>query len=276
MVDVDLAYLHLLGDIFDQRTDLAPTNTERAVSERVMSKYFGQPYYWASYPSTALVVIEAAVPKKIISISDDDPLTVKAVASRLSTSDKHIYALMKEGKIPFIKIRKSYRIIAGELEEYLQENSNGISLPVEASHTYYIRESSKIMRLCNTITHPGGITNCLPSLLHPRGNAYTAIKRALECGSAVEDIDGIYEIYRRAAEEPNIQCYICGELIPLRERHVDHVIPLLWGGPTTPFNLAIVHAGCNLAKSAQAPEEIAVYDESVVWRARQGYNNEIM
>jgi len=48
-------------------------------------------------------------------------LTVKAVARRLSVSDKYIYALLSERRMPYIKVGNAYRILESELEEYLEK-----------------------------------------------------------------------------------------------------------------------------------------------------------
>lgn len=52
---------------------------------------------------------------------DKEWLAVKAVARRLGVSDKHIYAMIAERKLPFIKIDNAYRIPLDELEEYLEK-----------------------------------------------------------------------------------------------------------------------------------------------------------
>jgi len=54
------------------------------------------------------------------SLLDKKWLPVKAVARKLGVSDKHIYALLSERKIPFVKVGKAYRIPLDELEEYLE------------------------------------------------------------------------------------------------------------------------------------------------------------
>lgn len=95
-------------------------------------------------------------------------------------------------------------------------------------------------------------------------SAHGAKRRALVADSIVGDVSGIAELYRHAREDPGIRCYICGDLIPIGQRHVDHIIPLSRGGPTTLANLAITHARCNLQKNDKLPEEIDIYDKSVL------------
>jgi len=68
----------------------------------------------------------------------------------------------------------------------------------------------------------------------------------------------IAAIYKRALEAPKIRCYLCGEIIPLGKRHVDHIYPLSKGGKHIPSNLAIACQTCNISKSAKLPREIGL------------------
>lgn len=43
-------------------------------------------------------------------------------------------------------------------------------------------------------------------------------------------------------------CGICGDPVPYREMHLDHIIPLSLGGPTEPWNLRPAHAKCNTGR----------------------------
>lgn len=52
----------------------------------------------------------------------EEMLTVKAVARRLNVSDKLIYKMIAEGRIPHIKVGKSYRILKSELSEWLRSH----------------------------------------------------------------------------------------------------------------------------------------------------------
>ena len=92
--------------------------------------------------------------------------------------------------------------------------------------------------------------------------AYGAIRRALIAGAMIDittaQKEEIAEIYRIAREEPRVRCYLCGDLIPLGERHVDHIVPVSKGGSSRPSNLAVTCAKCNLEKSAKTPEEIGL------------------
>ena len=73
-----------------------------------------------------------------------------------------------------------------------------------------------------------------------------------------EEKEQVKEIYRRAKEDKNVRCYICGKKIPMGERHVDHIIPISKGGTSKPSNLAIACKECNLRKHAKTPEEIGL------------------
>ena len=81
--------------------------------------------------------------------------------------------------------------------------------------------------------------------------ALTAKRKALKLAATVGNLEDIKEIYRQAAEDKGIVCYLCGEKIPLGERNVDHVFPLSKGGEHSARNLKITHAACNLQKGAK-------------------------
>lgn len=92
--------------------------------------------------------------------------------------------------------------------------------------------------------------------------ARSAARRALIAGATVGDRAEITEIYRRAEEDEPIRCYLCGDLIPLGDREVDHVIPVkpkdktIEPGKHAAFNLRIVHSRCNSRKSNKMLEEL--------------------
>jgi|GEM_PF-6665850 len=92
----------------------------------------------------------------------------------------------------------------------------------------------------------------------PELAAKTAARRALIAGATLGNLAEIAEIYRRAKEEPNIRCYLCGKMIPLGSRHVDHVYPISGGGMHRPANLAVACSSCNVKKHDKLPEEIGL------------------
>jgi len=88
--------------------------------------------------------------------------------------------------------------------------------------------------------------------------AKTIARRAARLGAPEESLAEIEEIYRQAKERKTLRCYLCNRLIPLGDRHVDHIFPASKGGPTRPSNLAVACSKCNLKKSAKLPEEIGL------------------
>lgn len=89
-------------------------------------------------------------------------------------------------------------------------------------------------------------------------NAHASARRALVLGATIGNIAEIKEIYRIAKDEKRIRCYLCGKLIPIGERHVDHIMPLSKGGQHRPSNLAVACKTCNLSKGAKLPSEMGV------------------
>jgi len=92
--------------------------------------------------------------------------------------------------------------------------------------------------------------------------ASDAKRRALEAGAligaTVSQLAEIAEIYRKAQEERQVRCYLCGQLISKGHRHVDHIMPLSKGGAHRPLNLAVACDTCNLHKYAKLPYEVGV------------------
>jgi 5-methylcytosine-specific restriction endonuclease McrA len=89
-------------------------------------------------------------------------------------------------------------------------------------------------------------------------SAYSAKRRALKAGSAVGDPAATKALYRQARENKRVRCYLCGKLIPMGRRHVDHVYPLVKGGAHGGPNLAVACATCNLKKKDKLPHEIGL------------------
>lgn len=88
--------------------------------------------------------------------------------------------------------------------------------------------------------------------------AYNAAREALILGATIGNLAEIKEIYRRAKEDARIRCYLCGKLIPIGHRHVDHIIPLSRGGAHRPSNLAVACDECNLNKGRKTPEDLGL------------------
>ena len=92
--------------------------------------------------------------------------------------------------------------------------------------------------------------------------ARSAKRRALKAGALVGATIAqkaeIKAIYKRAKEDPKVRCYLCGDLIKMGERQVDHIMPLSKGGTHRPSNLAVACASCNLKKHDKLPEEAGI------------------
>ena len=94
---------------------------------------------------------------------------------------------------------------------------------------------------------------------HPEKDAsHSAMRRARLAGATTVQRAEIEAIYRKAREQEVLRCYICKKLIPLGDRHVDHIFPVSKGGPTRPSNLGITHSKCNLSKGAKHPNELGL------------------
>lgn len=57
-------------------------------------------------------------------------------------------------------------------------------------------------------------------------------------------------------------CGICGRSVPWPEKHIDHVIPVMRGGPTMRWNLRVACHDCNGRKHDYLDEELGVVDLS--------------
>lgn len=78
--------------------------------------------------------------------------------------------------------------------------------------------------------------------------AANAARHAMILGATIGNLAEIKEVYRQAHEDEPIRCYLCGKLIEMGDRHVDHKIPLSKGGKHCVSNLGITHSFCNLSK----------------------------
>jgi len=88
-------------------------------------------------------------------------------------------------------------------------------------------------------------------------------RRALIAGATIGDLDEIEEIYRQAVEDEGIICYLCGEVIEKNCGQVDHIFPVSKGGVHSAENLRIVHAHCNLKKSAKIIDAEALIEKNI-------------
>ena len=73
-----------------------------------------------------------------------------------------------------------------------------------------------------------------------------------------------------ARDEP--PCHICGEPIDYQAHYlhpssytIDHITPIVKGGPDTLDNLAAAHRSCNRAKSDHVPHRQVTYTTDRTW-----------
>ena len=72
----------------------------------------------------------------------------------------------------------------------------------------------------------------------------------------------IKAIYHEAKCHEPVFCTYCGEPVPKKSRHVDHIIPFSRGGLHVPENLAISCARCNLRKRGKLPGEMTIQSDA--------------
>jgi len=51
-------------------------------------------------------------------------------------------------------------------------------------------------------------------------------------------------------ERDGQRCHLCGKRVPLKDIHLDHLVPLSKGGAHAPDNIAVAHSTCNLRRHA--------------------------
>lgn len=82
-----------------------------------------------------------------------------------------------------------------------------------------------------------------------------AIRRARLRGAAIGDAKDLHAAYNFIHAALRLRCYWCGKVVPVEDRHVDHIVPLAQGGAHAAWNLCCACAGCNLRKRAALPAE---------------------
>lgn len=92
--------------------------------------------------------------------------------------------------------------------------------------------------------------------LHPGASLAKANRRrARQAGAQMSAGPVVRLAYDHIKNTHGLRCYWCSKPVPIRARHVDHIIPLARGGSHTPSNLCCSCSSCNLAKGAKLPEE---------------------
>jgi 5-methylcytosine-specific restriction endonuclease McrA len=81
------------------------------------------------------------------------------------------------------------------------------------------------------------------------GRKSEAKRRARKLALPYEDVDP-----RVVFKRDKGVCGICGELVDPSDWHLDHVIPLVQGGPHTYANVQTTHPFCNLSKGGRGHE----------------------
>jgi len=144
--------------------------------------------------------------------------------------------------------------------EYHYANKETCNAASRAYHSAHIDESKASCRAYYAATRKERRAYNAAHL--PEDAARSAARRAMKAGwllgaTAAQKAE-IDEIYRKAKEEPNIRCYLCGEKVPLGSRHVDHVRALANGGAHRASNLGVTCASCNLEKGSKTLEEMGL------------------
>jgi hypothetical protein len=71
-----------------------------------------------------------------------------------------------------------------------------------------------------------------------------ALKRAKAKGAVIGDIEALHAVYNRAKTDDVVVCRDCGEEIPIEDRNVIHIVPILEGGAHSAENLGICCTDC--------------------------------
>jgi 5-methylcytosine-specific restriction endonuclease McrA len=129
--------------------------------------------------------------------------------------------------------------------EYYQEHKVRAALRWQV---YYQEHKKEIMMRAQRYSH----------LHQVERTARESKRRGLIAGVTIGNLAEINEIYRKAKEDQKVRCYLCGKLIPMGHRHVDHIIPITKGGAHRPSNLAVACDTCNQHKYNKTPEEIGI------------------
>jgi len=187
--------------------------------------------------------------------------------------DLEYNAANKEGRADYVEKNKERILIrdakyrSEHLEEksvynakYTRENKDRLA-PYYASYRGEHREENVAYGKEYRENNKEKISEYIKANL-PKYSERSAARRALKVGwllgaTAAQKAE-IDEIYRKATEEPNIRCYLCGRVIPLGDRHVDHILPFDKDGPHRPSNLAVTCSHCNLSKGAKHPNELGI------------------
>lgn len=88
-----------------------------------------------------------------------------------------------------------------------------------------------------------------------KARALGQLKRARKRKALIGDMLEIEKFYEYVHHEARLRCYYCKVIIPQKERHVDHKIPLARGGAHSLENLCCACAVCNMKKHTKTVDE---------------------
>lgn len=88
-----------------------------------------------------------------------------------------------------------------------------------------------------------------PHILRARTARYRSRKRKAMQG----DQQQVSAFYAAASAAPRLPCYWCGKRTKQDDRHIDHIVSLLKGGPHSVENLCVSCAACNMLKRDTDP-----------------------
>lgn len=97
---------------------------------------------------------------------------------------------------------------------------------------------------------------------HPdQRRAASIARRARKMGGRIGDRKSYNAFVKWVRTARSIACYWCRKRTTPRQRHIDHVIPLIKGGVDVLANVCVACRACNQRKSAKLPEDFAGQSE---------------
>ena len=149
-------------------------------------------------------------------------------------------AYMLENGISQRKIAKHFNVSRGTIQNYLNPTMRDTRREYNREYNKYYYNKTKEIRL----EWQSNYRKCHKS----ERNAGQAKRRAIINFVTIGDLDKIKEVYRQAREDEGLICPLCGKVIDIDDRHVDHIHPLSKGGAHSVENLQITHSLCNMIK----------------------------
>lgn len=122
------------------------------------------------------------------------------------------------------------------------------------------KEQGQNTRFNVNITHDGK-TLCLTEWARELGVSPDRVYKSWRDVRRAKANEGKVAVTRHSAAaryiktSKRIRCYWCNELVPLGDRHIDHIIPVAKGGSDEASNLCCACQDCNLSKWNKLPAE---------------------